>query len=97
MFFNSPDLGLDRANPGSFSLMPAEEMIEDLRRDYSRMAGMIIGDPPEFDEVMVSTDDEQIAEVANKYGAVIPFMRSSETSSSFALDRSNPEKDEEQD
>jgi hypothetical protein len=44
MFFNSPDLGLDRAAPGSFSLTPTNEMIEDLRRDYSRMAGMIIGD-----------------------------------------------------
>jgi hypothetical protein len=54
MFFNSPDLGLDRAGPGTFSLMPAEQMIEDLRRDYSRMAGMIIGDPPEFDDVMAS-------------------------------------------
>ena len=31
-----------------------------------------------FDEVMVSTDDEEIAEVAKKYGAKVPFMRSSE-------------------
>jgi hypothetical protein len=54
MFFNSPDLGLDRAAPGTFSLMPADEMIEDLRRDYSRMAGMIIGDPPEFNDVIAS-------------------------------------------
>jgi hypothetical protein len=37
--------------------MPAEEMIDALRRDYSRMAGMIIGDPPEFDEVMASIAD----------------------------------------
>ena len=29
-------------------------MIEDLRRDYGRMTGMIIGDPPAFDEVMQS-------------------------------------------
>lgn len=29
-----------------------------------------------FDEVMVSTDDEEIAEVARKYGAKVPFMRS---------------------
>ena len=48
------DLGLDRAVPGTFSLMPADEMIEHLRRDYSRMAGMIIGDPPEFNEVIAS-------------------------------------------
>jgi hypothetical protein len=54
MFFNSPDLGLDRAAPGTFSLMPTEEMLGDLRRDYSRMSGMIIGNPPGFEEVMAS-------------------------------------------
>lgn len=30
-----------------------------------------------FTEVMVSTDSEEIAEVARKYGAKVPFMRSS--------------------
>jgi hypothetical protein len=29
-------------------------MVDDLRRDYARMAGMIIGEPPEFDDVMAS-------------------------------------------
>lgn len=37
-----------------------------------------------FDEVMVSTDDQEIAEVAVKYGAKVPFMRSSETANDFA-------------
>lgn len=37
-----------------------------------------------FDEVMVSTDDEEIAEVARKYGATVPFLRSAETSNDFA-------------
>lgn len=37
-----------------------------------------------FDEVMVSTDDEEIAEVARKYGATVPFIRSKETSDDFA-------------
>lgn len=37
-----------------------------------------------FDEVMVSTDDDEIAEVAQKYGAKVPFKRSSETSDDFA-------------
>ncbi len=37
-----------------------------------------------FDEVMVSTDDEEIAEIAKKYGAKVPFMRSAETSNDFA-------------
>ena len=33
-----------------------------------------------FDEVMVSTDDEEIAAVAKQYGAKIPFMRSAASS-----------------
>lgn len=37
-----------------------------------------------FDEVMVSTDDEEIAEVARRYGASVPFMRSEKTSDDYA-------------
>jgi len=37
-----------------------------------------------FDTVMVSTDDEEIAEVAKKYGAEVPFYRSEKTSGDFA-------------
>lgn len=37
-----------------------------------------------FDEVMVSTDDEEIAEIAKKAGANVPFYRSAETSSDTA-------------
>jgi N-acylneuraminate cytidylyltransferase len=37
-----------------------------------------------FDEVMVSTDDEEIAEVAKKAGASVPFMRSEATSNDYA-------------
>jgi len=37
-----------------------------------------------FDEVMVSTDDEEIAEIAMKYGAKVPFMRSEATSNDYA-------------
>ena len=37
-----------------------------------------------FDEVMVSTDDEEIAEVARQYGASVPFLRSAETSNDYA-------------
>lgn len=36
-----------------------------------------------FDEVMVSTDDREIAEIAVRYGASVPFMRSAETSGDF--------------
>ena len=37
-----------------------------------------------FDEVMVSTDSEEIAEVAKKCGAVVPFYRSEKASDDFA-------------
>jgi hypothetical protein len=54
MFFNSPDLGLNRAVPGTFSLSVTDAMLGDLRRDYTRMAGMIIGAAPDFDQVIAS-------------------------------------------
>ncbi len=38
-----------------------------------------------FDEVMVSTDDLAIADIAKKYGASVPFMRSAETANDFAI------------
>lgn len=37
-----------------------------------------------FDEVMVSTDSEKIADVAREYGAKVPFMRSEKTSDDFS-------------
>lgn len=40
-----------------------------------------------FDTVMVSTEDEEIAETAKKYGAEIPFRRSENTSGDFATTR----------
>ena len=38
-----------------------------------------------FDTVMVSTDDGEIAEIAEKYGATVPFFRSEKTSNDFAV------------
>jgi N-acylneuraminate cytidylyltransferase len=37
-----------------------------------------------FDEVMVSTDSEEIADIARQYGAKVPFMRSEKTSDDYA-------------
>lgn len=37
-----------------------------------------------FDEVMVSTEDAEIAEIAKKYGADVPFMRSVATADDYA-------------
>ncbi len=37
-----------------------------------------------FDEVMVSTDDVEIADIAKAFGAKVPFFRSEKTSNDFA-------------
>ncbi|CAN5362376.1 nucleotidyl transferase AbiEii/AbiGii toxin family protein [soil metagenome] len=52
LFFNSTDLGLQTAQPGSFKLAPTEEMYTALKRDYEAMAGMIFGEVPEFSVVI---------------------------------------------
>ncbi len=36
-----------------------------------------------FDEVVVSTDSEKIAEISKKYGAKVPFLRSEKNSNDF--------------
>ncbi len=38
-----------------------------------------------FDEVMVSTDDDEIAQIARKAGAQVPFLRSEGTSGDMAM------------
>lgn len=40
-----------------------------------------------YSEVMVSTDSEEIAEIARVYGANVPFMRSEKTSDDYATTR----------
>ena len=37
-----------------------------------------------FDEVMVSTDDYEIARISKEYGAMVPFLRGSDNSDDFA-------------
>ena len=38
-----------------------------------------------FDEVMVSTDDIEIANIAKEYGATVPFLRSEANANDFAV------------
>ena len=40
-----------------------------------------------FENVYVSTDDEEIASVAEKYGAIVPFLRPEHLSNDFAGDK----------
>jgi len=52
MFFNSADLDLLHARPGSFAITPTHGMVDALKRDYQAMAGMIFGGVPEFADVL---------------------------------------------
>lgn len=49
--------------------------------EYSILAALKAGI---YDEVMVSTDDEEIASIAKNAGATVPFLRSESTSNDFA-------------
>lgn len=49
--------------------------------DYSIQAAL---ESKLFTQVMVSTDDEEIARIAKEAGAAVPFMRSEQTSGDFA-------------
>ena len=52
LFFGSPDLGLDSAAAGTFTLTPDAAMHDALGRDYAAMSGMIFGDIPPLDTVL---------------------------------------------
>ena len=54
MFFNRPDYDLQSALEGSFAIMPTAGMVDELKRDYQAMTGMIFGDVPEFATVLNS-------------------------------------------
>lgn len=52
IFFNSSDLDLATAHPGTFALSPLPEMDTQLRRDYTAMAGMIFGEVPDWETIV---------------------------------------------
>jgi len=57
MFFNSPDLNLATAVPGTFTLSPNHDMAADLARDYTAMTGMIFGEAPPFARILERVAD----------------------------------------
>ncbi|MDE0532002.1 MAG: nucleotidyl transferase AbiEii/AbiGii toxin family protein [Albidovulum sp.] len=64
MFFSRPAFDLATATPPTFSVCPVFGMLDDLRRDYRAMSGMIFGDAPEFEAII-----EVIAELETKLNA----------------------------
>ena len=56
LMFRAPDHRYDRAVPGSYRLVPTEDMRAKLATDYQRMSAMIFGTPPAFSDVMASIE-----------------------------------------
>ena len=52
VFFKAAWANYEKAKPGSLRLMPNEDLTAALRRDYSGMREMIIGDAPGFDDIL---------------------------------------------
>lgn len=59
IFFNRKPLDLDVAKPGTFGLSPHDGMLTALRTDYEKMAGMIFGATPKFDDVIGSIGEAE--------------------------------------
>lgn len=80
---NSNNLALITARGGS-KRIPRKNIKEFCGKPilcYSIEAALAAG---VFEEVMVSTDDEEIADISRKYGASVPFFRSPETAGDYA-------------
>jgi len=54
MFFNRPDLDLATATPGSYALVPHDDMLANLAQDYNAISRMIFGEVPAFGAVIDS-------------------------------------------
>ncbi|MDE0523836.1 MAG: nucleotidyl transferase AbiEii/AbiGii toxin family protein [Boseongicola sp.] len=52
VFFKATWANYEDAKPGSLRLMPNADLTSALRRDYSGMREMIIGDAPGFDDIL---------------------------------------------
>ena len=49
------------------------------RQAFDRLGHEIARKCPSIDRVVISTEDEEIAEVARSYGAEVPFLRPKRT------------------
>jgi hypothetical protein len=58
-FFTSAWASYDTAVPGTLRLMPREQRVAELRRDYRQMEPMFLVSPPSFDEVLQVLQDAE--------------------------------------
>ena len=56
VFFRSARANYEGAKPGSLRLKPNAKLTAALRKDYAGMREMIIGDAPNFDEIIATIE-----------------------------------------
>jgi len=52
-FFGSAWANYDAAKPGTFRIVPPDQRVPELRRDYEAMRDMYLGEPTSFDDLLV--------------------------------------------
>src|SRR4029078_8422468 len=52
LYFNRKPLDLDQPTPGTSGVVPADVILDPLKADYEKMAGMIFGEIPPFDDII---------------------------------------------
>ena len=57
LFFGSAWASYETARPGSFRLLPSDERLPALRRDFMAMRDMYLAEPPSFDAVLATLAD----------------------------------------
>jgi N-acylneuraminate cytidylyltransferase len=69
---------------GGSKRIPRKNIKEFLGKPIISYAIQVATESKLFDKIMVSTDDEEIAEISKQYGADVPFFRSKENSDDFS-------------
>ncbi|UVO35745.1 nucleotidyl transferase AbiEii/AbiGii toxin family protein [Bradyrhizobium arachidis] len=59
LYFNRKPLDLDLATPGKYGNVPVDGMLAPLKADYDKMAGMIFGEIPSFDDIIARIADAE--------------------------------------
>ena len=57
LFYHSGWAKYDQACPGSFHLMPCDERLPVIGRDYREMSAMFFNKPPEFESILKQLSD----------------------------------------
>ncbi|MCK5024866.1 MAG: nucleotidyl transferase AbiEii/AbiGii toxin family protein, partial [Thermoplasmata archaeon] len=65
MFYHSGWAKYNQARPGSFHLIPRDERLSSIGRDYREMSAMFFNEPPKFENIL-----EQLSELEKRINSL---------------------------